>query len=81
MGFPGVLVVKNSSADAGDAVQSLGWEDPLEKEMATPVFLPGKSHGERSLVGYSPWGHNETDMTERSSMRMRVVNKVNFAFS
>ena len=37
--------------------QSLGWEDPLEKEMApTPVFLPGKSHGQRSLVGYSPWG-------------------------
>ena len=33
-------------------VQSLGWEDPLEKEMATtPVFLPGKSHGQRSLAG------------------------------
>ena len=38
-------------------VQSLGQEDPLEKEMQpTPVFLPGKSHGQRSLVGYSPWG-------------------------
>ena len=36
-------------------IQSLGWEDPLEKEMA--VFLPGESHGQRSLVGYSPWGH------------------------
>ena len=30
----------------------------------TPVFLPGKSHGQRSLVGYSPWGHKESDMTE-----------------
>ena len=30
----------------------------------TPVFLPGESHGERSLVGYSPWGHKELDMTE-----------------
>ena len=30
----------------------------------TPVFLPGKSHGQRSLVGYCPWGHKETDMTE-----------------
>ena len=30
----------------------------------TPVFLPGKSHGYRSLVGYSPWGHKESDMTE-----------------
>ena len=31
----------------------------------TPVFLPGKSHGQRSLVGYSPWGPKESDMTER----------------
>ena len=39
-------------------VRSLGREDPLEKEMAThSVFLPGKSHGQRSLKGYSPWGH------------------------
>ena len=30
----------------------------------TPVFLPGESHGQRSLVGYSPWGHKESDMTE-----------------
>ena len=36
-------------------VLSLGWEDPLEKEMQpTPVFLPGESHGQRSLVSYSP---------------------------
>jgi len=47
-------------------VRFLGWEDPLEKEMATPpVFLPGKSHGWRSLVGYSPWGHKESDTIER----------------
>ena len=31
----------------------------------TPVFLPGKSHGQRSLVGCSPWGPKESDMTER----------------
>ena len=31
----------------------------------TPVFLPGESHGWRSLVGYSPWGHKESDTTER----------------
>ena len=30
----------------------------------TPVFLPGKSHGQRRLVGYSPWGCKELDMTE-----------------
>ena len=46
-------------------VRSLGQEDPLEKEMAnTPVLLPGKSHGWRSLVGYNPWGHKESDMME-----------------
>ena len=46
-------------------VWSLGWEDPLEKEMATPPgFLPGKSHGQRSLVGYSPWGHKVWDTIE-----------------
>ena len=37
----------------------------LEKAMAThSSFVPGKSHGQRSLVGYSPWGHKELDMTE-----------------
>ena len=54
-GFPGGSVVKNLLANAG--YRSLGWEDPLEKEMATrSVFLAGKSHGQRSPVGYSPWG-------------------------
>ena len=47
-------------------VRSLGREDPLEKEMAIhPVLLPGKSHGWKSLVDYSPWGHKELDMTQR----------------
>ena len=46
-------------------VWSLGPEDSLEKEMATtPVFLPGKSHEQRSLPIYSPWGCKESDMTE-----------------
>ena len=43
-------------------VRSLGREDPLEKEMATtPVRLPGKSRGRRSLEGYSLWGRKESD--------------------
>ena len=46
-------------------LQSLGWEDLLEKELqTTPVFLPGKSHGWRNLVGCSPWGRTESDTTE-----------------
>ena len=46
-------------------VQSLGYDDPLEKEwQTTPVFLPGKSHGQRSLAEYSPWGLKESDTTK-----------------
>ena len=45
-------------------VQSLGWEDPLEKEMQPiPAFLPGKAHGQRNLAGYGPWGRKELNMT------------------
>ena len=45
-------------------VQSLGQKIPRRTWEPTPVFLPGKSHGQRSLVGYSPRGHKESDMTE-----------------
>ena len=39
-------------------VPSLGQEDPLRRKwQPTPVLLPGKSHGQRSLVDCSPWGH------------------------
>ena len=46
-------------------VQSLGWEDLLEKGMTThSVFLPGESHGQRSLEGHSPLGLRESDTTK-----------------
>ena len=46
-------------------VQALSQEDPLEDETAaTPIFLPGESHGQRTLVGYSPWGCKDVDATE-----------------
>ena len=55
-------------------VPSLGQEDPLEKGMATtPVFLPGDFHGQRSLVGYSPWGHKKSDITERLSTHTHYI--------
>ena len=64
--------IKNLPAMQETQVQSLGWEDPLEKEMATtPVLLPGKFHGQRSLVGYSPWGCKELDMTERLTLSLQ----------
>ena len=48
------------------AGRSLGWEDPWRREqLPTPVFLPGKSHEQRNLVGYSPRGCKELDTTEQ----------------
>ena len=51
-------------------VQSLGWEDPLEDSMATHSRILARRipDGQRSLVGCSPWGHKESDMTERLSI-------------
>ena len=46
-------------------IQSLGRKDPLEERTATHSnILPGESHGQSSLVGYSSWGHKESDTTE-----------------
>ena len=60
-------MVKNMPAIQETQVLSLGREDPLQKRMGThSVFLPGESHGQRSLVGSSPWGHKESDMTEET---------------
>ena len=60
-----VQLIKNPPTEWETWVQSFGWEDPLEEGMATHlVFLPGESHGQRGLVGYSPWGCTESDTTE-----------------
>jgi len=45
------------------------------KWQPTPVFLPGKSHGQRSLVGYSPWDSKESEVTERLSMPTQGFSK------
>ena len=50
-------MVKNLPSMQETQFQSLGREEPLEKErLPTPIFWPGGFHGQRSLVGYSPWG-------------------------
>ena len=60
MGFPGGSAVKNPPAMQEMWVQSLGQEDPLEGTwQPTPVFLLAESHGQRSLVGYSPYSRKE----------------------
>ena len=64
-------MVKNLPAMQETYLQSLGQEDPLEKGMATtPVFLPGKFHGTKSLVGYSPWGRKELDVTKQLTLSL-----------
>ena len=57
-------MVKNLPAMQETWVPSLGWEDPLEKEMAThSSVLAWEIPGQRNLVGYSPWGCKELDTT------------------
>ena len=61
------LVLKNLPANAGDICGFHPWVRMMPWRRAwqpTPVFLPGKSHGQRSLVGYSPEGQKQSDMTE-----------------
>ena len=58
-------------------VQSLGWEDPLEKEMAThSIFLPGKSHGQKNLAGYSPWVRKESYMTQHEDTHIPTQSTI-----
>ena len=65
--------VKNLPTMPETLVLSLGSEDPLEKEVATtPVFLPGKSHGHRSLEGYSQRGCKRLDMTEQLTLAFSI---------
>ena len=66
MGFPGGLVIKNPPANAGDMglIPGLGRSPRGGDGDPILVFLPGKYHGQRSLVGYSPRGCKESDMTE-----------------
>ena len=74
------LVGKESTCNAGDTGDSgsiPSWEDPLKKKwQLTPVFLPEKSHGQRSLTGYSPWGHKELDMTEVTKHKHKPLLKI-----
>ena len=63
---PAAHMVKNLPAIWETNVWFLGQEDPLDKELTTPpVVFPGESHGQRSLVGYTAWGHKESNTTEQ----------------
>ena len=68
--FPGGLVVKSLLANAGDTdlIPGLGRSPWIREWQPTPEFLPGEFNGQKSLVSYTPWGHKESDTTERLSL-------------
>ena len=79
-GFPGGLVVKNSPADPGERmfapwVREIPWR---RKWQPAPVFLPGKSHAQRSLAGYSPWGHKrvECDLATKQPQHKKTCHSL-----
>ena len=77
LGFPGGAMEKNPLADIGDKERLFNlWVRKIGKRkwQPTPVCLPGKSHGQRSLAGYSPWCHKESDPTERLSTVIEVID-------
>ena len=51
-------------------VRKIPWR---RKWQPTPVLFPGKSHGQRSLVGYSPWGYKELGTTEQLSLSVDII--------
>ena len=67
LGFPGGSEGKASARNAGapGSIPGVGKIPWRRKWQSTPGLLPGKYHGQRSLVGYSPWGRKESDMTEQ----------------
>ena len=78
LGFPGASVGKESSCQCRRPRRC--WFDPWVGKIPwrrnwqpTPVFLPGKSHGQRSLAGYSPCGRKEVDDT---FMNNNNINKI-----
>ena len=75
MGFPGGSVVMDVTADAGDvgSIPESGRFLWSRKWQPSPVFLPGKSHGQRSYVGCSQWGLKELDTTEWLSRHAAVI--------
>ena len=66
-----------SACNARDTISipELGRSPWRRKWQLTLVFLPGESHGQRSLAGYSPWGHKELDTTEWLSTHSQVLNQ------
>ena len=58
----------------GAQVRSLGWEDPLQEEMANHSSILARKIGQRNLVGYSPWGHKELErLSEKTTKKNQAL--------
>ena len=66
--FPGISLQELIIMQNYDSIRRRKWQP-------TPVFPPGKSPGQRSLVGYSPWGRKESGMTEQLSTRHVIAGE------
>ena len=66
-------MVKNLPSMQETPLQTLGWEDPLEKGMAIHSSILAWRIPQRTLAGYSPWGCKELDMTEQLTLLLRVA--------
>ena len=89
-GFPGSSMIRSLPISTGDVglIPGLGrspgggkgssWEGTSRAK--TPVFLPGKSHGQGSLAGYSPWNLKELDRTERLKNSKVLLSRANLVY-
>ena len=82
MGSPGCSVIKNLSVNAGDArhancIPGSG-RSPGRKWQPTQVVLPGESHGQRSLMGYSWWSRRESDMAEATQFALMCFSLLSY---
>jgi len=76
---PVAKTVKNLPAMQETCVRFLCQEDPVVKGMLpTPVFLPGEFHGQRSLLGYCPWGNRELHTSEQLIHTQLSFREVDF---
>ena len=73
-GFPGGSDSEESASYTGDpdSIPGLGKIPWRKKWQPTPIFLPGEFHGQRSLAGYSSWGHKELETTEGLTLSLWV---------
>ena len=71
------MVENLSACNARDPGSIPGWgRSPWRsKWQTTPVFLPGEFHGQKNLSGYSPWGHKESDTSERLTLSVKEGKK------